>query len=259
VPGHAPSPAPAAEDATGPNTSRPAPSPNLVAQGTTLPDTATQRPEAETSRPPLGAPATAGTAPIAVPTPPAVAADTTPHVDSYDEEMYRCQPDDVAGADPFTVLSKRYYQSDKYARALALYNRSHPQVGDGIRGDPPVAHAGDAVFIPPLRILESRYANTIPANTAPAASPPATPNGTPAPAGPRSGSAGTAGDKLYRVRSSGEYMYTVAQRTLPGNADLRWREIWGLNPQPYNPQDPLPVGAVLHLPADAHVPQDNVP
>jgi hypothetical protein len=177
--------------------------------------------------------------------------------------MYRCQPDDVAGPDPFTKLSRRYYQTEKYARALALYNRNHPQVGDGLRGDPPVAHAGDAVFIPPLRILEARYSNTIPGFTpapAPAANPPTPQGGTPASADPPSsrGSSPT-GERLYRVQSNGEYMYTIAQRTLPGNADLRWREVWGLNPRPYNPQDALPVGTILRLPADAHVPADNVP
>jgi hypothetical protein len=257
VPGHVPSPAPAPDDAP-PNGSRATPTPNLVAQGTTLPDAATQGPQADTSRPPLGAAATAGTAPIAVPMPPSASTDTAPHVESYDEEMYRCQADDVVGPDPFAVLSKRYYQSEKYARALALYNRNHPQVGDGIRSDPPVARVGDAVFIPPLRILEARYANAIPAST-PAAAPAAPQGGTPAPTGTQSGLANPAGERLYRVQSKGEYMYTVAQRTLPGNPDLRWREIWGLNPKPYNPQDPLPVGTVLWLPADAHVPPDNVP
>src|SRR5439155_433966 len=55
-----------------------------------------------------------------------------PQVDAYDELVYRCKP-----GDSFQGISTAYYQSDKMAQALLLFNRSHPRVGDGIRQEPP--------------------------------------------------------------------------------------------------------------------------
>lgn len=81
----------------------------------------------------------------------------TPQVEAYDELTYRCKQGDT-----FQSISSTYYQSDKFAKALLTFNRSHPRVSDGIRQEPPVLQTGDMVFIPPQRILERKYASSIP-------------------------------------------------------------------------------------------------
>ena len=86
---------------------------------------------------------------------PAKPASLGPRVESYDEETYRPRPDDTLAS-----ISKHFYQSDKYAQALLQFNREHPRAADAIRRDPP-ALSGQAVYIPPLHILEKRHADVI--------------------------------------------------------------------------------------------------
>jgi hypothetical protein len=199
--------------------------------------------------------------------PPPTAVNVAPSVDAYDELTYRCKNDDT-----FAGISLKFFQSEKYARALQMHNRNHPRAPEGILHDPPNL-ANVQVYIPPLRILEKNYGSLIPdfkplpAMAAPPLSPPTSPGGAaPVPGGPGAfapGTAPTAGtslaspqpDKLYKVIGNGEMYRDIAARTL-GNRD-RWGEIYQLNGRRYPPEYPVPPGIVLRLPADARV--DGVP
>jgi len=194
--------------------------------------------------PPAGAPPRADSPPIAVPAvgAPSPYSVVTPQVDSYDEETYVCKPSDT-----FLSISRQYYQTEKYERALLLFNRNHPRATDAIRQDPPVLGDGQAVYIPPLRVLERQYASVIPDHIPlPPPVPPlaSSTNGSSAPAG-------GPGDHLYRVRGNGETLWEIAVRTM-GRGE-RWADIYALNPQ-LNPQQAIPGGYTLKLPTDATVP-----
>jgi nucleoid-associated protein YgaU len=215
------------------------------------------------SVPALGAAPGAVSPAIAVPAPSGLArtsADAGTTVESFEEETHSCK-----ASDTFRSISEQYYNSAKYERALLLFNRNHPRASDAVRHDPPALSAGQLVFIPPLRILESRYASVIPEltplPTVPAAGAPVglqaprpltpVPSVTPStswsmpPSGP-----------TYRVRAPGEKFLDMARHTL-GNAD-RWWDIYLLN-KGYNPTETIPGGTVLRLPADAHVDAGDSP
>jgi hypothetical protein len=248
--------APAADDAPESNVRlgqprSPIPPANQLAQGPAAPgmNSPFGGSGSGNSVPPAGAPPKADSPPIAVPAVggPSPYTVVTPQVDSYDEETYVCKPNDT-----FLSISRQYYQSEKYERALLLFNRNHPRATDAIRQDPPVVRDGQPVYIPPLRVLERQYASVIPDHIPlPPPVPPlasATP-GYPAPLA-------ASGDRLYRVQPNGEMLWDVAQRTTGRND--RWAEIYALNPQ-LNPQQPIPGGTTLRLPADASVPPSNRP
>src|SRR5262249_10629916 len=89
-------------------------------------------------------------------------------------------------------------------QALMLFNRTHPLAAQGVLHNPPALQVGQAVFIPPLSILEKRHSAAIPELTPvqvqfpPAtterrgnSSPPAT-TPPPAPAAPPTGTGRTA-------------------------------------------------------------------
>jgi hypothetical protein len=256
APGRPISGAPAADDAPesnirlGPPRS-PIPPANQFAQGPSAPgmNSPFGGPASGNSIPPAGAPPKADSPPIAVPAVggPSPYAVVTPQVDSYDEETYVCKPNDT-----FLSISRQYYQSEKYERALLLFNRNHPRATDAIRQDPPVVRDGQAVYIPPLRVLERQYASVIPDHIP--LPPPVPPLASAAPGYPAPLAA--SGDRLYRVRPNGEMLWDVAQRTM-GRGD-RWAEIYNLNSQ-FNPQQPVPGGTTLRLPADASVPPSDRP
>jgi nucleoid-associated protein YgaU len=164
-----------------------------------------------------------------------------PQVESWDEEEYRCKPNDT-----FRSISLEFYHTDKYERALVLFNRNHPQATDTVLQDPPVLKAGQPVYIPPIRILEKNHAAVIPELSSLPTSPRA-----------RAASAPAAGNvPLYRVGADGEMMLAIARRTL--GDDNRWSEIYKLNPR-FDPKQRVPAASVLRLPADARVPSENVP
>ncbi|HLN32172.1 MAG TPA: hypothetical protein VK395_30870 [Gemmataceae bacterium] len=200
---------------------------------------------------PLGASAGAVSAPIVVPAQsviPQATANNEPQVESYDEETYAWKQNDS-----FRAISQQYYQTDKYERALVLFNRNHPLAKDGVRLEPPQLQPGQEVYIPPTRILEKYYAVGINSSTSapqnavavPHVSVPITP--TPVVATPVS----TSNQELkYRVQPSGEMLFDIARRTL-GNPE-RWTDIYRLNKQ-YNPQDPIPGGSELVMPSDARL------
>jgi hypothetical protein len=203
--------------------------------------------------PPVGAPATTSTPPITVPGSATIQprpVNPAAQVESFDEEAYRCKPGDT-----FEAISQRYYHTDKYARALLMFNRTHPMAGEGLQHNPPLLQVGQSVYIPPLSILEKRYGGHVqdltplpptqqPLAGSPAVGTPLTPSG-----------AGTSVRK-YRVGGNGEWMRDIAQRTL-GNRD-RWTEIYRLNPN-NRPDAPVPGNTVLNLPAEARIEPQNMP
>jgi hypothetical protein len=211
------------------------------------------------SLPPIGTPPTAVTPPIAVPSPgvpsapPAPSpATTTPKVEVFDEETYLCQPGDT-----FDKISLAHYHTENYGKALLQFNIDHPLANDKVRRNPPVLEPGQAVYIPPTRILESRYG----AFYIPGYKPAPQQGAAPAGAAPASGdhstnaSPGATGNfspiyKQYRVQSQGETMREIARATL-GNAD-RWSEIYNLN-RDYKPEFRVPGGTVLRMPGDANL------
>jgi nucleoid-associated protein YgaU len=168
-----------------------------------------------------------------------------PQVESYDEETYQCR-----AGDTLEIISQRFYNSDKYARALLLFNRNHPRPAVGLTKEPPLVTEGQPVYIPPPHILEKYYAYALPTSkTPPAVVIPATgtaPITAPA-AAPRSG-------PRYVVRQA-EMVSAVARNTL-GNLE-RWSEIYELNGRGFDPSRPIPAGTVLTMPADARVPDAN--
>jgi nucleoid-associated protein YgaU len=194
--------------------------------------------------PPLAAPPAVASPPIAVPVPSGGASPgavirppvpTDPRVESFDEETYICKPGDT-----FKSISQEKYTSDKYERALLLFNRAHPQAAEGIRSEPPLLRPGQPVYLPPIEVLERRYPATIPdmparPTSSGAAPPPAASQASPAPV------------RSYTVQGKPETFYEIAQKVL-GRAE-RWAAIWEINRQVPDPNQPLPVGTVVRLPA----------
>jgi hypothetical protein len=216
---------------------------NQVAQGPARP---------ERTAIPLGAPTTATTAPITAPVPVgpgSVSASGNAQVESYDEETFACQVNET-----YQTISQKFYRTDKYARALFLFNRDHPLATDGAKVDPPILKQGQPVYIPPSSILEKYYGAAIaePASSATNSVQLQQPtNGTPVSFGkPAIEKAVAAPERLYRVKNDGETLYQIAARTLT-NAD-RWAEIYKLNPR-FDPKFPIPSGTELRMPADAKI------
>jgi hypothetical protein len=163
-------------------------------------------------------------------------------VESFDEETCRPRQDDT-----FASISKRYYQSDKYAQALLLFNREHPRAAEGVRRDPPDL-AGQAIYIPPIHILEKRHGNAIEGYTPPPSNPTPVGRETLRSVATPSSRPETANSTTYQVSPNGETMMEIA-RTKLGNGD-RWREIQQINPG-WRPDYPIPGGTTLRLPAEA--------
>jgi len=139
-----------------------------------------------------------------------------------------------------------YYNTDKYAKALQLFNRDHPQASEAIKHDDAL-QPGEAVYIPPAGVLQKRYPTATPAPVVSVA--PAVPTTTGAPA-PAAAPATAPGYRTYHVAPAGERVFDVAQRTLgDGN---RWVEIYRLNPR-ISPDYPIPGNTDIWLPPDARV------
>jgi hypothetical protein len=231
--------------------------------------------------PPVGASPSAVSLPVQAPPPARAPVSAEPAVKVYDEQIYTCKPEDTS----LEALSERIYKSKLYAQALLRFNREHPRGAEELRANPPQVRPGTQVHVPPLDVLESSYPDLFP-GLKPLQPPPAarsvqvgqsSPVGltdrvpvpvvaatqpvattvpsvrVPVPGGqpnvlPANGAA--TGGKVYRVPAGGEHLYMIAQRTL-GNGS-RWTEIYRLNPQ-LNPEQPIPAGTPVVLPADARV------
>jgi nucleoid-associated protein YgaU len=175
----------------------------------------------------------------------------TPQVESYDEETYVCQ-----GGDTFENISAQFYHTEKLGPALLLFNRSHPRAAAALWKDGPTLQEGMPVYIPPVRILEKNHAAAIP-DFKPTPAPglgagPAAPMAASTPDAPP---ATARGGPQYAVRKV-EMISAIARDTL-GNWQ-RWTEIYKLNGH-INPSQPLMVGTVLAMPADAVIPPENKP
>jgi len=166
-----------------------------------------------------------------------------PDVVSYTEETYVAAPGDT-----FQSISRAKYASDRYARALYLFNRSHPLAEEDLPQDAPLK-AKQKVYLPPPEILDSRYPDQILRDAPPVATPSVTVGASPERSTPPPAAA--AGPRTYRVAAGGENEYDIA-RNLLGDGN-RWVEINKLNPG-WKPENLVPPGVTLILPADAHVP-----
>jgi hypothetical protein len=216
--------------------SRPAPQP--ASSAPTSNNNATPR-----STQPIAAPVSAATIPIRV-SPPANApqslAALQPEVDAYDEETYSVRPNDS-----FQSIALDKYQSDRYSRALWLFNRDHPLATASVKSDPPILQVGQEVYIPPTRILDRYYAAAISQSVTPVATNfanAAVSETTTTPAAP---ALPPEPPNSYRVASGGEMIRDIARRTL-GDGD-RWVEIYRLNPT-VDPKELVPANTELRLP-----------
>jgi hypothetical protein len=211
----------------------------------TLPPVAAKPPVPAAAAPPMKEPEpiAVGTRPSAavpalpVPSSPGVRT-AQPDVVSYTEETYAAN-----SGDTFKSISQQKYGTDRYAQALYLFNRSHPLAEDGLLQNDTLKPK-QAVYLPPVEILQSRYPGA--GGEAKGAAGPGVAVGStsqrPSAPAPRS----------YRVAAGGEKLYDLATRLLgDGN---RWVEIRDMNPG-WNPELPIPAGTTLHLPGDARVSQ----
>jgi hypothetical protein len=102
----------------------------------------------------------------------------------YDEQEYSCRPGDT-----WEAISKQFYMTDRYAKALQRHNQNHARASDRIKDNGQLA-AGERIFVPQAYVLEQRYADAIVPAAAPASTttpvvyPSGSPTTTPAPLPP---------------------------------------------------------------------------
>jgi hypothetical protein len=239
------------EGITGPVTvpSVPVPQPSTeIAKGTQPPNDHV---------PPVGAPPTAGSPQIKVPGP--LDGGSGGQVPVVTQDYYAQDKEITRDLNTLEAVSQQEYFTQKYARALLLYNRDM-RMGDAYRDEAPRLQVGQKVKIPPAWVLEQRYPNEI-RNNPPAA--PLAPANTGAPIASTVPAAGTntgapakqpvaTGTKTYTVRGPNERLYEIARQVLGNGMD--WPEIYRLNIDlNIEPQNAVPVGTVLRLPASARV------
>jgi LysM repeat protein len=231
--------APAAPNNPGSGSTLPPLPPSGSGLGNTKPSNTTPGNTAPTTPPPADLTATGSTkleftkppsSPTVTPVSGSGSGERVPST-SYDVDIYDPKP-----GDSYPSIAREFYNDTRYAAALQAYNRNKP------------IRPADPIEVPPIYILK-RMMPAEPGGGVPAAGPgssaPAAwnPSGTPA---ARSG-----GHVLFRVPQGGMSMRAVARWTL-GN-EQRWTEIYDLNPQA-KPDEKLPAGTELKLPADARLP-----
>jgi len=136
--------------------------------------------------------------------------------------------------DTYESISREFYNDTRYGQALRAYNRNKPLQGSG------------PVDVPPLHVLKRSSQNGPQGGVVPAGQTSSDPGWNSAPPVVRTG-----GDRLFRIPQGGMSMRAVARLTLSN--EQRWKDIWELNPQ-LRPDEILPVGTDLRLPADARTP-----
>ncbi|MFL5244954.1 MAG: hypothetical protein ACJ8FY_22865 [Gemmataceae bacterium] len=203
----------------------------------TIPERQPAVPPSLPNREPASASIKVATAPIK-----RIPVSSSPEVDSFDEEVYRCK-----AGDSFDKISQRYYQTDKYAQALEAFNRNHPQAGDAIRQQPGNLANGQRVYIPPIAILRKRHAAIITEDSR-------EPNSNAADEKTSSSRPRTSletQDNSIQAREysvdnpNGETMREIAEKLL--RDPNRWMEIARLNPG-FQPLLPIPATARIKLP-----------
>jgi hypothetical protein len=219
----------------------------------------------------------AGSAPAPVATGPSlvVAGGNTPsaplpQVRNYSVETFLCTPE----VRTFAAISRLKYGTEAYAHALWVYNRDWPG-GEALREENALLPVGQRILVPPVSELERLTGSTPPPAPSPAApsgvaSSPAGPGSWPAPvaASPMAppvpvapslpaatppvalGRPSTDRTVTYQVRPGGEMLYEIARERLGDGR--RWSEIYRLNPH-IVPEQPVPGGTLLRLPADARL------
>jgi hypothetical protein len=91
-----------------------------------------------------------------------------PQVIVFTEKEYSCQPSDT-----FEALSKRFYNTEKYAAALRRHNQNHARASYQMGSSGQIT-PGEKIFIPPADVLDQRYPDAVgkpPLSSAPAAVP----------------------------------------------------------------------------------------
>jgi nucleoid-associated protein YgaU len=170
-----------------------------------------------------------------------------PPVTNHSEETRYTQPGDTS----FDELSRKYYGTPAYGRALLEYNRNHPLAKTGLFQNPPVLQANQPIYYPDKGILEIRYNQLIQngSTTAPVSVLPAVKISAPMPfAGPGNMPAlnpPTADVTTDFRTAQPQFIFDIARQQL-GDGML-WTEILRLNPALHTDQ-PIPAGTVLRLP-----------
>lgn len=99
----------------------------------------------------------------------------------YDEQDYSCK-----SGETWEEISKRFYMTDRYAKALQRHNQNHARASERLRDSGQLA-PGERIFVPQAYVLEERYADAIPKPTtapAPATMPVAYPGSSQPPPAP---------------------------------------------------------------------------
>ena len=135
----------------------------------------------------------------------------------YDEDLHPFKKEDT-----YRSISKQYYNSDAYSIALQRYNRDHPGQADYVR-------------IPPIWLLEKKYAADIASTSARSTSN----------APPVAVDLAARNEQVYTVGDNGEMLADIAKKTL--GSEEAWKRIWDLNSQ-LNPAKMIPGGTRLRLP-----------
>lgn len=216
-----------------------------------------------TPRPTIGPESLPRTPPIALPF---NAAPSPPPGILASPQVRVTNPDTVKAreGETFAQLSKRCYNDEKYATALAAYNRDHYQAvvnGTVLRTNPAQLPKDLELLRPPVNLLESEYSQYIPRAAANPTLPtigtanPVVPvmGTTPAqrPAQPLPPNAPVTtdanGNRIYTVQAGGESILDIARNTL-GDVS-RWTDIYQRNQsQNIQPQFLIPAGTRLILP-----------
>jgi LysM repeat protein len=165
----------------------------------------------------------------------------TTQVISYEEMRHTLAPGET-----YESLSKQFYNSDAYAKALQMWNQNHPRASDAMARDGSIV-PGEKLFVPPVEQLEQHYAAVIPNLKA-----------APRPSGTVqtsfTGSAPSAADFTYYKVVKDESVEIISRATL-GTGD-RANDVLRLNPNLRAGQN-VPAGTLLLLPAGARVPPEN--
>ncbi len=148
---------------------------------------------------------------------------------NFDVDLYEPRANDT-----YESISQEFYNDKRFAAALRAFNRN--QALTGVR----------YVEVPPMHVLRRQFAGQVgaaPTGAVPTGAPMwgAAADPVPAAARPRT---------TFIVPAGGMTMRAVARETL--GSDLRWNDIYDLNPQ-FNPSS-VPAGTELKLPAGARLP-----